>query len=168
MHSRLQGELGYAGMPNRSVMKSADRAHRLWPAISLFLSESYGLFRCVPTCATHSETSHSLWRATPVSSRFGDPARRRNVSAIDRRRPGRAEIGSGGNSSNRSPVASQRRRRRPRSTWATLCVRLPSAGRSFCSTRRMRVRFAFMLHCPSFDVWVTRSSSATGASMSSI
>ena len=31
-----------------------------------------------------------------------------------------------------------------------------------------QVTIAFMLHCPSFDVWVARSSSATGASMSSI
>jgi hypothetical protein len=63
--SRLQGELGYAGMPNRAVMKSFDQAHRLWPAISLFLFESYGLFRCLATCATHSETSHTFGEPHP-------------------------------------------------------------------------------------------------------
>ena len=38
-----------------------DRAHRLWPP---FLSESYGLFRCLASRATYSGTSHSLWRAS--------------------------------------------------------------------------------------------------------
>src|SRR5215831_12970661 len=32
-------------------------------------------FECLATCATHSETSHGPWRATPVSSPCGDPAR---------------------------------------------------------------------------------------------
>jgi hypothetical protein len=53
------------------------RRHHLWPAISLFLSESYGLLRCPATSSTHLETSRSLWPAKCASSRFGDLAQSR-------------------------------------------------------------------------------------------